>query len=70
MLARRFTPAQCIAFPARSRVTWKKTGPSMLRGAFAIREDGSHPFEGEAMAPPASRDSAPGLAPDSMPRTS
>ena len=28
-------PAQCVALPARSRVTWKKTGPSSLRGAFA-----------------------------------
>jgi hypothetical protein len=69
--ARRFAPATCIAVPTRSRVTRRKTGPSSLRGAFAIREDGSHAYEGEPIAPPSRSDeSAPGLAPDSMPRTS
>jgi hypothetical protein len=71
LLARRFAPAQCVAFPSRSRVTWTKTGPSAPRGAFAIREDGSHPFEGQTIPPPAESDvNAPGLAPGSMPRTS
>lgn len=69
LLARRFAPAQCVALPSRSRVTWMKTGPSSLRGAFAIREDGSHPFEGGSIPPPAESDAnAPGLAPESMPR--
>ncbi len=71
LLARRFAPAQCVVLPARSRVTWRKTGPSALRGAFAIREDGSHPFEGGSIPPPVESDvNAPGLAPGSMPRTS
>ncbi|MBX3188608.1 MAG: hypothetical protein KF819_16445 [Labilithrix sp.] len=71
LLARRFAPAKCVALPSRSRVTWKKAGPSALRGAFAIREDGSHPFEGKTIPPAAESDvNAPGLAPESMPRTS
>lgn len=70
LLARRFAPAKCVALPSRSRVTWTKTGPSALRGAFAIREDGTHPFEGGFIPPPAESDAnAPGLAPGSMPRT-
>jgi hypothetical protein len=71
LLARRFQPATCIAMPSRSRVTWLKTGPTGLRGAFAIREDGSHAWEGQALPSRPSeegdRPSSPGLAPDSMP---
>jgi hypothetical protein len=43
LLARRFAPAACVAMPARSRVTWLRTGPTALHGAFAIRLDGSLP---------------------------
>ena len=50
LLARRFAPATCIVMPARSRVTWLRTGPTDLHGAFAIRADGTHAFE----APPPS----------------
>jgi hypothetical protein len=67
VLARRFAPATCIAFPSRSRVTWLKTGPTGLRGAFAIREDGSHPWENKPLSVVVDPDeSAPGLAPPSM----
>jgi hypothetical protein len=67
VLARRFAPATCIAFPACSRVTWSKTGPSGLRGAFAIREDGSHPWENKPLtAAPEAEESTPGLSPPSM----
>lgn len=72
LLARRFAPATCVAFPGRSRVTYAKTGPQSVRGAFAIREDGSHPFEDRPLSIVADpdeageRQSAPGLAPDSM----
>ncbi|MBS2014357.1 MAG: hypothetical protein JST00_15830 [Deltaproteobacteria bacterium] len=68
LLARRFQPATCIAMPARSRVTWLRTGPTGLRGAFAIREDGSHAWTGGRPAEIRSAtDSSPGLAPDSIP---
>ncbi len=50
LLARRFAPAACIVMPARSRVTWLRTGPTALHDAFAIRGDGTHAFE----APPPS----------------
>jgi len=67
ILARRFAPATCVAFPSRSRVTYKKTGPSNLHGAFAIREDGSHPHEGRPLSIVSDPDeAAPGLAPASM----
>ncbi len=45
LLARRFAPATCLAMPARSRVTWLRTGPRNLKGAFAIRLDGTHAYE-------------------------
>lgn len=45
VLARRFAPATCLAMPARSRVTWLRSGPTGLHGAFAIRDDGSHAYE-------------------------
>lgn len=69
LLARRFAPATCIAMPARSRVTWRKTGPTGLRGAFAIREDGTHAWDGKPVEPgrPAEELAGPGLAPDSLP---
>lgn len=63
LLARRFAPATCTALPARSRVTYKKTGPTSVRGAFAIREDGSHTWAGP---PAAESTTSPGLAPESM----
>ena len=50
VLARRFAPAACIVMPARSRVTWLRTGPTALHDAFAIRADGTHAFD----APPPS----------------
>lgn len=65
LLVRRFAPAACIALPSRSRVTWTKTGPSNLRGAFAIREDGTHVYR--ALAPSDPDDAGKGLAPESMP---
>jgi len=43
---RRFAPATCIAMPGRSRVTWLRSGPTAPHGAFAIRDDGTHAFEG------------------------
>jgi hypothetical protein len=68
LLARRFAPAACIALPSRSRVTWLRTGPTGLRSAFAIREDGSHSWDGPFSAEfRAAAESSPGLAPDSMP---
>jgi hypothetical protein len=69
LLARRFAPATCVAFPSRSRVTYVKTGPTSVRGAFAIRGDGSNPFEDRPLSIVADPDEAgtsPGLAPDSM----
>ncbi|MDB4936690.1 MAG: hypothetical protein JWP87_3662 [Labilithrix sp.] len=51
VMVRRFAPATCIAMPARSRVTWLRTGPTAPYGAFAIRDDGTHSFE----PPPRSR---------------
>lgn len=42
LFARRFAPAACIVMPARSRVTWLRTGPTELHGAFALRGDGTH----------------------------
>ncbi|MDB4941951.1 MAG: hypothetical protein JWP97_1485 [Labilithrix sp.] len=45
VLARRFAPAMCLVMPARSRVTWLRTGPTDLVGAFAIRADGTHSLE-------------------------
>lgn len=48
VMARRFAPAICIAMPARSRVTWLRTGPTGRYGAFAIRDDGTHSFEAGA----------------------
>lgn len=48
VLVRRFAPATCIAMPARSRVTWLRTGPTAPHGAFAIRDDGTHSFEAAA----------------------
>ncbi len=50
VMVRRFAPATCIAMPARSRVTWLRTGPTAPHGAFAIRDDGTHSFD-----PPAPR---------------
>ena len=44
LMARRFAPSTSLAMPARSRVTWTKTGPKNLKGAFAIRLDGTHPY--------------------------
>lgn len=45
VMVRRFAPATCIAMPARSRVTWLRSGPTAPYGAFAIRDDGTHSFE-------------------------
>jgi hypothetical protein len=45
VMVRRFAPAACIAMPARSRVTWLRSGPTAPYGAFAIRDDGTHSFE-------------------------
>jgi hypothetical protein len=42
VMARRFSPATCLALPARSRVTWLKRGPKNPRGVMALREDGMH----------------------------
>ena len=42
VLARRFAPASCLAMPARSRVTWLKSGPANAHGVIALREDGSN----------------------------
>jgi hypothetical protein len=52
VMVRRFAPATCIAMPARSRVTWLRTGPTAPYGAFAIRDDGTHSFD---PPPPRSR---------------
>lgn len=52
VMVRRFAPATCLAMPARSRVTWLRSGPTAPHGAFAIRDDGTHSFE------PSSRKSA------------
>ena len=48
VMVRRFAPATCIAMPARSRVTWLRSGPTAPYGAFAIRDDGTHSFEPSA----------------------
>jgi hypothetical protein len=45
VMVRRFAPATCLAMPARSRVTWLRSGPTAPYGAFAIRDDGTHSFE-------------------------
>jgi hypothetical protein len=69
LLARRFAPATCVAFPGCSRVTYAKTGPTSVRGAFAIREDGSHPFEDRPLSvvgDPDEAGSLPGLSPGGM----
>jgi hypothetical protein len=69
LLSRRFAPATCVAFPSRSRVTYEKSGPTSVRGAFAIRGDGSHPYQDRPLSivvDPDEAGSSPGLAPDSM----
>lgn len=65
VMVRRFAPAACIAMPARSRVTWLRTGPTGLYGAFAIRDDGTHSFE----QAPRSRTAPPGASIDLSPST-
>jgi len=46
IMSRRFAPAICLGMPARSRVTWLRTGPtSPYGGVFAIRGDGTHAYE-------------------------
>lgn len=42
VLARRFSPAVCLAMPARSRVVWTRGVPKNPVGVFELREDGSH----------------------------
>lgn len=42
VMARRFAPAICLAFPARSRVTWLRRGPSRPHGVLALRDDGTN----------------------------
>ncbi|AKV04074.1 hypothetical protein AKJ09_10737 [Labilithrix luteola] len=45
LMARRFQPAMCLGMPARSRVTWLRSGPiDPYGGVFAIRDDGTHAF--------------------------
>lgn len=63
VMARRFAPATCIAMPARSRVTWLRTGPTAPYGAFAIRDDGTHSFE----PPPRARSVPPSKSIDLSP---
>jgi hypothetical protein len=41
LMARRFSPALCIAMPARSRVTWLGGVPNQPHGVSELREDGS-----------------------------
>jgi hypothetical protein len=42
LLARRFAPAQCLGFPARSRVILKGGRFSAPQGVLCLRKDGSH----------------------------
>jgi hypothetical protein len=42
VMARRFSPAVCLAMPARSRVTWLPGGPDNPQGVTALRDDGTH----------------------------
>jgi hypothetical protein len=63
VMVRRFAPATCIAMPARSRVTWLRTGPTAPYGAFAIRDDGTHSFD----PPPRSRSGPPSTSVDMSP---
>ena len=45
-LVRRFSPAKCLAMPARSRVTWSHGSLSSASGVVELRADGTHgPFE-------------------------
>ncbi len=46
LLARRFAPAHCLGFPARSRVILKGTRFSAPEGVLCLRRDGTHgPFD-------------------------
>jgi hypothetical protein len=42
LMARRFSPATCVALPARSRVSWGAGFPKSGHGAIELRVDGSH----------------------------
>jgi hypothetical protein len=42
LMARRFSPATCVALPARSRVSWGAGFPKNGHGAIELRVDGSH----------------------------
>ncbi len=42
LMARRFSPATCVALPARSRVTWGAGFPKSAHGATELRVDGTH----------------------------
>ncbi len=43
LMARRFAPAMCLAFPARSHAVWQRdVGPVKARGVDRLREDGCH----------------------------
>jgi hypothetical protein len=65
VMVRRFAPAACIAMPARSRVTWLRSGPTAPYGAFAIRDDGTHSF----VAPARPRSGPPSESIDLSPST-
>ena len=41
-MVRRFSPARCLALPARSHVTWHDGQPVHAEGVVALREDGGH----------------------------
>ena len=40
LLARRFAPAKCLAFPARAHVTWRRRGLTRADGVISISTDG------------------------------
>ena len=42
IMARRFSPATCLALPARSRVTWLGGVPQAPHGVYELRDDGTH----------------------------
>jgi hypothetical protein len=42
VLVQRFAPATCLAFPARSRVTWRAGRFSMPRSVIKLEADGEH----------------------------
>jgi hypothetical protein len=53
LTARRFRPALCLAFPARTHVTWQSGRFTSPEGVILLRNDGEHvPFDAEHGAEP------------------